>query len=261
MSDELMAGIRDHWDAQALNFDLQEAVVTLRDPNQRRLEIDVLLQYLPRNQRILDVGCGTGYSTAIFSRYAASILGIDVSAAMIERARQTHGDLRNVEFLVADILDLKLPRGDFDVVISQRCLINLGTWENQQTAISNIAQVLKPGGMFLLQEGTRQGRARLNETRELLGLESMPRVPFNEDFDETQLWPFLRKYFEIVEVRRFGLYDFVSRVVHPLLVSPGEPEYVSKINEVASLVSSKMRGMDEVAREFSAFLRRLEPGG
>jgi hypothetical protein len=84
----------------------------------------------------------------------------------------------------------------------------------------------------------------------------MPPVSFNLDFDEEQLWPFLRQHFEVVHVRRFGLYDLISRVVHPLLVSPEEPKYNVRINDVARQVAAKMEGMDGLSREFSAILRR-----
>jgi hypothetical protein len=84
----------------------------------------------------------------------------------------------------------------------------------------------------------------------------MPDVPFNVDFDEDRLWPFLREYFEVVEVRRFGLYDLVSRVVHPLLVGPSEPKYDAKINDIARQLAAELRGMDDLSREFSAFMRR-----
>jgi hypothetical protein len=86
----------------------------------------------------------------------------------------------------------------------------------------------------------------------------MPVVPFNLDFDEETLWPFIRHDFDIVEVRRFGLYDLISRIVHPLLVSPAEPQYAAKINDVARQVAAQLRGADELSREFSAFLRRKE---
>jgi SAM-dependent methyltransferase len=246
------------WEDRARNPDLTEETVTHPDYNQRLLEIEVLLQYLPQGQRILDVGCGNGFSTAVFARYAAHVVGIDYSAAMIERAGREFGHLPNISFAVQDVLDLDFPPESFDVVISQRCLINLPTWETQQKAITNIARVLKPGGYFFLQEGSRQGRERLNQVRETFGLSRMPTVAYNLDFDEENLWPFVCRYFDIVEVRRFGLYDLISRVVHPLLVSPAEPRYDAKINEVARRVSAKLRGADELAREFSAFLRRLD---
>ena len=255
---DAVSEIKEHWERQARNVALDAAHVTHADRQQRLLEIEVLLQYLPHGQRVLDVGCGNGFSTAIVAQHAAHVVGIDYSASMIDRAKREHGHLANVTFEVQDLLDLRLPPRSFDAVISQRCLINLATWENQQKALTSIAAVLKPGGCFVLQEGTRQGREALNQGREALGLSRMPVVPFNLDFDEQTLWPFLRRSFDVVEVRRFGLYDLISRIVHPLLVSPAEPQYDAKINDVARQVSARLRGADDLAREFSAFLRRRE---
>jgi ubiquinone/menaquinone biosynthesis C-methylase UbiE len=258
MPPDSVSQIKEHWERRARNLALDAEQVTHADRQQRLLEIDVLLQYLPRGQRVLDVGCGNGFSTAIVAQYAAHVVGIDYSAAMIERAQREHGHLANVTFEVQDLLDLHQPSSAFDAVVSQRCLINLDSWEHQQKALTQIAAVLKPGGCFLLQEGTQQGREMLNQTREALGLARMPVVSFNLDFDEEQLWPFLRRDFEIVDVRRFGLYDLISRIVHPLLVSPAAPKYDAKINDIARQVSARLRGADELSREFSAFLRRRE---
>lgn len=258
MSNDPVASVKAFWDNRALDPNLAGERVTLPDKNQRFLELDVMLQYLPVGQRILDVGCGNGFSTAVFSRYASEVVGIDYSAPMIERAQREYGELPNVRFEVQDVLALNFPPASFDVAVSQRCLINLVSWEDQQKAIANIAQVLRPRGYFFLQEGTRQGRQRLNEVREMMGLTRMPPVAYNLDFDEDQLWPFLRRYFEIVEVRRFGLYDLISRVVHPLLVSPEEPQYDAKINAVAHRLAARLRGTDDLSREFHAVLRRLE---
>lgn len=258
MPSDQVPDIKAFWEERARNPNFPEEVVTHRDRNQRFLEIEVLLQYLPRGQRILDVGCGTGFSTAVFARYAAHIVGIDYSAAMIERAKRQYGHLPNVQFELQDVLDLGFPPGSFDVAISQRCLINLPTWEAQQKAIIHITNVLRAGGCFLLQEGSQQGRERLNQGREVFGLGRMPIVPYNLDFDEEKLWPFVRQYFQIVDVRRFGIYDLISRVVHPLLVAPSEPQYDARINEIAWRLSATLRGADDLSREFSAFLRRLD---
>jgi len=221
------------------------------------LENEVLIQDLPRGKRILDVGCGNGFSTAEFAKYAKDIIAIDYSSAMIERAKAEYGHVSNVRFEVRDILQLDFPSNSFDVAISQRCLINLPDWETQQKALMTIANVVKPGGYFFLQEGSKNGREKLNQVRESFGLSRMPAVSFNVDFDEKQLWPFIRRHFEIVKLKYFGLYDLVSRIVHPLLVSPEEPKYESKINEIASRISAKLHGADELSREFSACLRRL----
>jgi len=226
------------------------------DRNQRLLEIDEALRRIPSGQRILDVGCGNGYSTAIFAKQAERVVAIDYSEAMIARAKREYGDIKNITFEVRDILSpLPYPAKSFDVAVAQRCLINLATWEDQQKAIEHIERMIKPSGYFVMQEGTRQGRERLNQLREQLGLPLMPDVPFNSDLDESMLWPFLRRHFEIVQVRRYGLYDLIARVVHPLLVAPAQPDYEAKINDVARQVAAATDAAGDVSRWFTAFLR------
>jgi SAM-dependent methyltransferase len=228
----------------------------MSDRNQRLLEIDEALRYIPTGQRILDVGCGNGFSTAVFAKHAEQIVAIDYSEAMIARAKREYAEIPNITFEVRDILSpLPYAAQTFDVAIAQRCLINLATWENQQKAIANIAQVIRPGGYFLMQEGTRQGREGLNKLRERMGLPRMPDVPFNSDLDEQTLWPFLGELFEVVEIRRYGLYDLIARVVHPLLVAPEQPDYEAKINDVARRLAEMNDAAGEVSRWFTAFLR------
>jgi SAM-dependent methyltransferase len=248
--------IKATWDGRAQSTELQGTYVTMSDRNQRMLEIEEALRYLPPGQVILDVGCGNGYSTAIFAKQAEQILAIDYSDAMIARAKREYGAIPNITFEVRDILSpLPYTEKTFDVAIAQRCLINLATWENQQKAIEHIARVIKPGGYFIMQEGTRQGREGLNQLREKMGLPRMPDVEFNSDLDEVELWPFVRRHFEIVEIRRYGLYDLIARVVHPLLVAPAQPDYEAKINDVARRIAAATDAAGDVSRWFTAFLR------
>lgn len=257
MENDSAASIKAFWETRAEDQASDEELVTHRDRNQRLLENELILQDLPKGKRVLDIGCGNGYSTGIFAERSAFVLGIDYSEAMIKRASNKFAGVPNVGFQVQDALALDLPAAEFDVAISQRCLINLVSWEAQQQALANIARVLKPGGLFFFQEGTQQGRATLNRVRESFGLSIMPPVDFNLDFDEGKLWPFLNQFYSVIKVRRLGLYDLVSRVVHPLTVRPAEPQYDAKINQVAAQVSAKLDGCDDLAREFSAVLRRL----
>jgi len=256
MSSEENRAIKAFWEERSLS-DRSTSLVTINDVNQRLLENEIVLKYLPIDQRVLDVGCGNGFSTAVFSKHAKEIYGIDYSESMIARAKNEYGDIPNAIFNVMNVLDLDLKPSSFDVAISQRCLINLSTWDDQKKAISNIAKVVRPGGTFIIQEGTQQGRRALNRARTNFGLSFMPDVPYNLDFDEDLLWPYIQRFFQIVEIRRFGLYDLISRIVHPLLVAPDEPKYEAKINEIAKTVTAEMDGLGEISREFSGFLRRI----
>ena len=73
-------------------------------------------------ERVLDLGCGPGNSTAVLKKYfpAAELLGVDNSRAMIEKARQDHPDLR---FRLFDASGSFRDLGArWDVVFSNACL-------------------------------------------------------------------------------------------------------------------------------------------
>jgi ubiquinone/menaquinone biosynthesis C-methylase UbiE len=76
-----------------------------------------------RHDHVLDVGCGTGQTTREAARMATAggALGADLSARMIDRAResaQTEG-LRNVTFERADAQVHRFPPKHFDLTISR----------------------------------------------------------------------------------------------------------------------------------------------
>ena len=63
--------------------------------------------------------------------------------------------------------------------------------------------------------------------RTQMGLAEMPTVWHNVDFEEAQLMPYLDRFFTLEARRHFGVYDFVSRIVHPMAVAPESPVYDS----------------------------------
>ena len=76
-----------------------------------------------RHDHVLDIGCGTGQTTREAARTATagSALGVDLSAQMIDRARefaQAEG-LRNVTFERADAQVHRFPPKRFDLAISR----------------------------------------------------------------------------------------------------------------------------------------------
>ncbi|MDP0926475.1 class I SAM-dependent methyltransferase [Paracoccus onubensis] len=69
-------------------------------------------------KRIADLGCGFGWASRWFREQgAASILGIDLSRNMIERARADTTDAA-IEYRIADLDMLELPKASFDLVYS-----------------------------------------------------------------------------------------------------------------------------------------------
>jgi SAM-dependent methyltransferase len=104
----------------------------------------------PRDQ-VLDIGCGRGQTTREVARLArtGSALGVDISAAAIERARELarEQEVRNVIFELGDAQVLRFPRGRFDLVISR-----FGTmfFDDPAAAFGNIGRALRPSGRLVM---------------------------------------------------------------------------------------------------------------
>jgi SAM-dependent methyltransferase len=101
--------------------------------------------------RVLDVGCGAGQSTREAARAAAPgrVLGIDVSAPALERARRltVAEGLDNVTYEHADAQVHSFAPEEFDVAISR-----FGTmfFSDPVVAFDNIARALRRGGRLVL---------------------------------------------------------------------------------------------------------------
>jgi SAM-dependent methyltransferase len=100
--------------------------------------------------RVLDIGCGAGLTTRDAARAAApgDVLGVDISAAALERARElTAADgLANVAYEEGDAQTHAFAPGSFDLAIS-RC--GLMFFADPLAAFANIARALRPGGRLV----------------------------------------------------------------------------------------------------------------
>ena len=195
------------------------------------LEVRAITQRLADDDRVLDIGCGNGYSTVEFAlRKRVSIRGIDYVPEMVTEARgralSTASQLMGrVEFAVGNLMTLDEPSDAYDKVITVRVLINLGSWEAQQTALASCARVTRPGGLLLLSEATLQGWRRLNAFRSEWNLPAIGMPDFNTYLDEERVVDTLASAFDLVEIANFASTYFVgTRVIKPLLAKAGDLE-------------------------------------
>jgi SAM-dependent methyltransferase len=98
------------------------------------------------SRRILDAGCGSGPLSAALRAKGAVVTGFDVSAAMVDLARQRLGE--DADLHVAD-LSAPLPFADaeFDDVVASLVLHYLEDWSGP---LAELRRVLKPGGRLML---------------------------------------------------------------------------------------------------------------
>jgi ubiquinone/menaquinone biosynthesis C-methylase UbiE len=112
-----------------------------------------LLPHLRAGQRLLDVGCGGGTITTDLATLVApgEVVGVDVSAEIVERAR-AHAAQAGVtaDFQVGDVYRLAFPDASFDVVHAHQLLQHL---TDPVAAIREMRRVTRPGGIVALREG------------------------------------------------------------------------------------------------------------
>ena len=100
---------------------------------------------------VLDVGCGTGKSTRDVARRTAqgSVLGVDLSAAMLNRARERSkaDGLTNVTYVQGDAQVHRFDETAFDIAISCFGAMFFG---DPVAAFTNIGRGVRPGGHLAL---------------------------------------------------------------------------------------------------------------
>lgn len=104
----------------------------------------------PTGKSVLDVACGEGFYTRMLKqRGAARVTGVDLSAGMIDLARQqeaTHQ--QGIEYVVADARQY-IPTEKYDLVVAAYLLNYAQNRQELQAMCDGIARCLKPGGRFM----------------------------------------------------------------------------------------------------------------
>ena len=145
--------ITHYWSIRARAF-ADQRLRELDSPKARRW-LEEIVPKLPESAdnkplRVLDVGAGTGFFTFLLSPLGHEVVGIDLTPAMIAKAKELARHLNiSAEFFVMDAEAPSFAPGSFDAVISR----NL-TWTlpNLERAYRAWAKLLRPGGVLIKHE-------------------------------------------------------------------------------------------------------------
>ena len=98
--------------------------------------------------RVLEVGVGTGINAALYPR-VCQITGIDLSASMLEKARErvARKNLRNVRLLEMDAADLKFADNSFDIVYAPYLI---SVVPDPVAVAREMRRVCRPGGRVIV---------------------------------------------------------------------------------------------------------------
>jgi len=91
---------------------------------------------------VLDAGCGGGRYARLLGRFGAKVVAVDLSSA-VEKAAALCADLPDVAVVQADLLDLPLAEGAFDLVFSIGVLHHS---PDPRRAFAQVAARVRPGG-------------------------------------------------------------------------------------------------------------------
>jgi len=151
----------------------------LLGPGRRRA-----FNYLERRpgQKILEIGVGPG-STLEFYPPRTSLVGIDISAPMIERAREKATQINSgsrFELQVMDATSLGFPDDHFDAVMAAYVIT---TVQDPYKVCREIHRVVKPGGQIIAVNHTRSQNGNMWGRVEDLLAPVCVRIGFTTDLD------------------------------------------------------------------------------
>jgi 2-polyprenyl-6-hydroxyphenyl methylase/3-demethylubiquinone-9 3-methyltransferase len=136
----------DWWDESALFY-------TLNHLNEPRFEY--FDRHLPNwnGVKVLDVGCGGGFSCEFMAKRGAIVSGVDLSPACIESARLHAQKTRlTIDYRAGVAEQLPFESNQFDCVV---CVDVLEHIADLAQTLREVSRVLKPGGIFFFDTPNR----------------------------------------------------------------------------------------------------------
>jgi len=134
--------------------------MTLQNP-----EVMILVKHRERivNKHILDIGCGSGRTTAILKNLSSGYIGIDYSMTMIESCRERFKD---VSFARGDVREMGEFRDDeFDFIMFSFNGLDSINHEDRLKGLREIHRVLKQDGLFVFSSHNRNHRYAISRPK------------------------------------------------------------------------------------------------
>lgn len=138
-----MSRAEKFWDRQSSSFDKGD-----KDNQQSYIKtVDRFRKYLNLNDKVLELGCGTGLLSAEVATQVKEVHAVDISSKMVEIARRNavERQIENIHIAQGTILDERFANGSFDMILAFNILHLVDT----PLVISRINNLLKPGGIFI----------------------------------------------------------------------------------------------------------------
>ncbi|MCL4457705.1 MAG: class I SAM-dependent methyltransferase [Nitrospirae bacterium] len=228
--------VLDFWNEQAK---LKQFAGT-KDLTAKFLEIEAIAGYIHDGMTIMEIGCGNGITAIeLASRFKVNIIGVDFAEQMIVEAESIAAERKlkgTVKFFVTDVRDLPSFDTKFDLIYTERVLINLPDWTRQKKAIEDISYLLDEGGVYVMCENSQDGLDKINALRQRIDLPSITPPWHNRYFRDMELEQANIPGLKLEDIVHYSsTYYFLSRVINAWLAEQDgkQPEYDAPINRLA----------------------------
>ncbi len=154
-----------------------------------------------KGEKILDIGCGEGTLAVEIERSGAKVIGVDMSAEMIEQCQA-----KGIEAYVGSVTNLPYEEA-FDSVFSNATL----HWvKDAQTAIQNMAKALKPNGRFVCEFGAKGNVHSVVSAMEKV----FEKHPEFGAFENPWYFPSMEEYRTLLESEGFSI-EYIEIIPRP----------------------------------------------
>jgi ubiquinone/menaquinone biosynthesis C-methylase UbiE len=116
---------------------------------------------------VCDIGCGPGHVGAFLAARGLTVGGIDLSPAMVERARTLHPEMT---FEVGSMTALDVPDSRFHGIVAFYSIIHLSSDAEVRMALGEFHRVLRPGGLLLVAVHLGEHGDQTESADEMLGV-------------------------------------------------------------------------------------------
>jgi len=155
------------------------------------------------NGKVIDIGCGTGFGTHLFTRGAQEVHGIEMDENALKFAQRVFSN-GNLVFHQNDITQMFVPQIEsnrYDFVIMIDVIEHI---DNDLLAIKNCKKLLKPSGTFICSTPNSLCRYRKSENH-------------IREYEPSQYKKLLKEVFDYVSICDYRLHHTTSNYVNPMV--------------------------------------------
>jgi len=138
-----MDAIKNYWDEK---FKSKKKIWGDEPSEAAQKSINFLKNELSMKSSLLDLACGYGRDSILFSQYISNVTGIDISSEAIDMAKKYN---KEIDFVVGDMFDLPFNKESFDIVFGN-FILHLFLKKQRNEILKEIFDLIKPGGVCII---------------------------------------------------------------------------------------------------------------